>query len=63
MNVYKLVNSFIDSLNDAKYSSIKTELNQDKIQAQSFNKTDATENEVSNAKTTLEKALANKQIR
>ncbi|MCU9934274.1 hypothetical protein NWE61_03910 [Mycoplasmopsis felis] len=52
------VNSFIDSLNDAKYNNIKDKIIQDKIQAQRvLDKTDATENEVSNAKTTLEKAL------
>ncbi|WP_322875743.1 hypothetical protein RNN91_02850 [Mycoplasmopsis felis] len=52
------VNSFIDSLNDAKYNNIKDKIIQDKIQAQRvLDKTDATENEVSSAKTTLEKAL------
>ncbi|MCU9931511.1 hypothetical protein NW733_02120 [Mycoplasmopsis felis] len=41
------VNSFIDSLNDAKYNNIKDKIIQDKIQAQRvLNKTDATQNQV-----------------
>ncbi|WP_416322315.1 hypothetical protein [Mycoplasmopsis felis] len=52
------VNSFIDSLNDAKYKSVKDDLTQSKIAAQAVvDKTDTSESEVSSAKTTLEKAL------
>ncbi|UWV78868.1 hypothetical protein NWE59_02190 [Mycoplasmopsis felis] len=44
------VNSFIDSLNDAKYNNIKDKIIQDKIQAQRvLNKTDATQNQVDQA--------------
>ncbi|UWW01040.1 hypothetical protein NW064_01150 [Mycoplasmopsis felis] len=59
------VSSYIDTeLSDAKYKSVKDDLTQSKIAAQAVvDKTNATENEVSNAKTTLEKALEKSQIR
>ncbi|WXA52155.1 hypothetical protein RRG58_07990 [Mycoplasmopsis cynos] len=60
------VNSFIDSLNDAKYSSIKTELNTEKsTSSEVLNNTSATQQQVNQATTRLETALnkakANKQ--
>ncbi|WP_322908214.1 hypothetical protein RRG55_01335 [Mycoplasmopsis felis] len=60
------VNSFIDSLNDAKYSSIKTELNTEKnTSSEVLNNTSATQQQVDQATTRLETALnkakANKQ--
>ncbi|WP_322935315.1 hypothetical protein RRG40_02435 [Mycoplasmopsis felis] len=53
------VSSYIDTeLSDAKYKSVKDDLTQSKIAAQAIvDKTDATENEVSSAKTTLERTL------
>ncbi|WP_322902290.1 hypothetical protein [Mycoplasmopsis felis] len=49
------VNSFIDSLNDAKYNNIKDKIIQDKIQAQRvLDKTDATQTQVEQALRILE---------
>ncbi|WP_322900653.1 hypothetical protein [Mycoplasmopsis felis] len=49
------VNSFIDSLNDAKYNNIKDKIIQDKIQAQRvLDKTDATQTQVDQALRILE---------
>ncbi|BBU47417.1 FIVAR domain-containing protein [Mycoplasmopsis felis] len=58
------VSSYIDTeLSDAKYKSVKDDLTQSKIAAQAVvDKADATENEVSNAKTALEKALEKAKI-
>ncbi|MEI2461999.1 discoidin domain-containing protein [Mycoplasmopsis felis] len=60
------VNSFIDSLNDAKYSSIKTELNTEKnTSSEVLKNASATQQQVNQATTRLETALnkakANKQ--
>ncbi|WP_322958457.1 discoidin domain-containing protein [Mycoplasmopsis felis] len=54
------VNSFIDSLNDAKYSSIKTELNTEKnTSSEVLNNASATQQQVDQAITRLETALNN----
>ncbi|WP_416322552.1 hypothetical protein O7983_000656 [Mycoplasmopsis felis] len=54
------VNSFIDSLNDAKYSSIKIELNKEKnTSSEVLNNASATQQQVDQAITRLETALNN----
>ncbi|WP_322900652.1 hypothetical protein [Mycoplasmopsis felis] len=54
------VNSFIDSLNDAKYSSIKTELNTEKnTSSEVLKNASATQQQVDQAITRLETALNN----
>ncbi|WP_322876076.1 hypothetical protein RRG38_04350 [Mycoplasmopsis felis] len=54
------VNSFIDSLNDAKYSSIKTELNTEKnTSSEVLNNASATQQQVDQATTRLETVLNN----